>query len=255
MLNHRFQSSYQRLEQCMKAMADADGDVYVPNPEPSTQVDYIFICMEPSLGGWAKSKVEAEKKIRDGFRNFLAGYDPMILHYSIRKFLCLPNQRYHLTDFSKGAMLVDLASFARAERYKRWYPLLKEEVDLLAAVNAQVFVIGKRVEEQLETLGFQRRMTRLLHYSPRADRRKNIIGHEEAFEEFQKTVCHEEVVSVARDVIRESMVPDGISNFALSKIEGRKLTRSRLQLMFNYKLAFEAITSIVVGDNRLPVID
>src|SRR5712692_842590 len=147
-----FQHAYQELERRMKDLAEKDGDVYLPNPEPSGHVDYIFICMEPSLRGWAKDKVEAEQKIKNGFRNFLNGYDPMILHFSIRRFLCKSDQRYHITDISKGAMLVELASNARNARYQRWYPLLKEEIDLLATDKARVFAVGKTDEDHLNTM-------------------------------------------------------------------------------------------------------
>ncbi len=249
MNNHDFQNAYRKLEQRTKVLAEADGDVYLPSPEPSGRAHYIFICMEPSLGGWAKDKVEAEKKVADGFRNFLAGYDPMILHFCIRRFLCRRDQRYHITDFSKGAMLGKNAHKRRPERYKRWYPLLKEEIGLVAEDTAQVFAVGKVVKDHLDSFCFPKQVTCLLHYSPQAAsyRTKGISGHEYAFEEFQKTVSHEDVLAVAREVIREAMMPDKIREFVLSKVEGRKLTPSRLKLMFNYKLAFEALHSKLCG--------
>jgi hypothetical protein len=67
-----FQAAYRNLEGRMKALAQADGDVFLPNSEPEGPVDYVFICMEPSLGRWARSAEEAESKVDAGFRNFLA---------------------------------------------------------------------------------------------------------------------------------------------------------------------------------------
>jgi hypothetical protein len=241
MSDRDFQRAYQELERRMKDLAEKDGDVYVPNPEPSGLADYVFICMEPSLGGWAKDKAEAEQKVKNGFRNFLNGYDPMILHFSIRRFLCKSDQRYHMTDISKGAMLVKLASNARSARYKRWYPLLKEEIDLLATDKAQLFAVGRTVEAYLNTMPFQRHVTCLLHYSPNANRKSGLAGHEDAFNEFKKTVSHQDVLAVAHDIIEKSQVPDGIRKFVLKSLEaGVGLSNSRLRLMFNYKLAFEA---------------
>jgi hypothetical protein len=239
MNNHNFQHSYQELERRMKDLAEKDGNVYLPNPEPSGLVDYVFICMEPSLGGWAKDRVEAEQKVKNGFRNFLNGYDPMILHFSIRRFLCKSDQRYHITDISKGAMLVKLASNARNTRYQRWYPLLIEELDLLATHKARVFAVGKTVEDHLNTRQFPRQVTRLLHYSPQANRKVGLVGHEDAFNEFKKTVSPDDVLAVAHEIIKKSQVPDEMRKFVLKSLEGKRLTNSRLQLMFNYKLAFE----------------
>ena len=71
----------------MKSLAESDSDVYLPNPEPTARVDYILICMEPSLGHWARSAEEARAKVASGFRNFLSGIEPMLLHFSVRRFL------------------------------------------------------------------------------------------------------------------------------------------------------------------------
>ncbi len=79
--------------------------MYLPNPEPSSKVDYIFICMEPSFGRWAKSVEDGRSKVASGFRNFLAGVEPMLLHFSARRFLCDNDDRHFITDFSQGQCL------------------------------------------------------------------------------------------------------------------------------------------------------
>lgn len=60
----RFRASYADLEARMKALAEADGDVFLPNIGPPGPVEYVFICMEPSLGRWARSPAEAKAKSR-----------------------------------------------------------------------------------------------------------------------------------------------------------------------------------------------
>ena len=241
MNNASIETAYRQLETRMRALAEADGDVYVPNPEPIGPVDYIFIAMEPSLGGWATTRVEAERKLADGFRNFLAGYDPLILHFSIRRFLLRSDQRYHITDFSKGAMLVALASTARRQRYRRWYPLLREETDLLSKDTVQVFAVGKQVDHHLRAMQFPRYVTPILHYSPRANRANGIAGHEPELEELRSTISHADLLALAHELINESNVPEIIRRFVLTKVEHRTLTTSRLKLMLNYKLSFEPI--------------
>ena len=115
---------YRQLEEQMRKLAKADGDVYLPNVEPLHPVDFIFICLEPSLGRWAKTREEANSKISSGFRNFIDSIDDMILHHSIRTYLCREDQSYHLTDVSKGAMLVEKANMDRKLRYAKWHDLL-----------------------------------------------------------------------------------------------------------------------------------
>ena len=85
-----FHTDYKNLTRRMDRLAERDGNVFVPNPESASKVDYIFVAMEPSLGGWAKSKKEAKEKVSRGFRNFLDGYETMILHFCIRQYLLNP---------------------------------------------------------------------------------------------------------------------------------------------------------------------
>ena len=67
-----FHHAYRDLEGRFRALAETDGDVYLPNVEPPGRVAYVFIAMEPSLGRWARSPHEARAKVAAGFRNFVA---------------------------------------------------------------------------------------------------------------------------------------------------------------------------------------
>jgi len=68
MIDEAFREAYRELEARMKVLADTDGDVFLPNPEPIGPVEYVFVWMEPSLGRWARSLDEARSKVEAGFR-------------------------------------------------------------------------------------------------------------------------------------------------------------------------------------------
>ena len=227
----------------MRDFAKSNGELYVPNIVPHGPVDYIFICMEPSLGEWAKSHDDAESKLKAGFRNFLDGFNTMILHYAIRNFLCKNNQRYHITDLSKGAMLVKNADDNRIARYINWYPLLLDEMNLVSSANVRVFAVGTHVANFLERQKFPWEYTQLIHYSGSAVSHwdKAIREHCDDFKLFQDAVTHEDFLENARDVIESSGVPLVISERALGRLRRADLTRSRRKLMFNYKLNFDAV--------------
>jgi len=227
----------------MKVLAESDGHVYLPNPEPRTRVNYILISMEPSLGHWARSVAEARVRVASGFRNFLSDIEPMLLHFSVRRFLCEQGQHYHITDFSKGAMLVKQASAARGARYERWYGLLKEEIDLIAAPGARVIAVGNAVAEHLTLREFPREITTVIHYSPLASRARTarLVGHEARFRNFASSLSLEDVLNTARAVLEESKVPQDIYNEAFSRLARTQLTESRRKLVYSYKLDFEAI--------------
>lgn len=237
--DHTFRDAYQDLEDRMRTLAEEEGDVFVPSPEPEGPVQYVFICMEPSLGG--RSAQELQARIEAGTRNFLNSVEDFILHFCARCYLCNSGERYHVTDVSKGAMPVSRAGANRQGRYDRWYSLLQEEIDLVATSDAHCYAVGKSVDEFLDERDFQRPFTYLLHYSPQAARARNkgIEGYEDRFETFRKTITADDVLRVAEQVLEASSVPARFQDEALSRLEERGLTPSQKKLAFNYKLAFE----------------
>ncbi len=92
----------------------------------------------------------------------------------------------------------------------------------------------------------------MIHYSPLANRKKAISGREDEFEKFKNkyAVSHEDVVAVACEVIREAKVPPKFSDFALKEVRGRKLTDSRLELIFNYFLKFDPIRKLNLESSK-----
>jgi hypothetical protein len=238
-----FRAAYRDLEARMKALAEADGDVFLPNPEPLGPVDYVFVCMEPSLARWARSPDEAKAKVEAGFRNFVFSIEDFILHFCIKQYLCEPKQRYHITDLSKGAMLVERAGIARTHRYDKWYELLVEEVDLVATSGARIFAVGKTVAQHLARRAFPRPFSTVIHYSGQAARARaaSIVGHEDSFEHFRNSVSLQLVLATAEEVLNAS-VPAGFRDETLARLTGSQLSESRQQLIFNYKIAFESQT-------------
>ena len=239
-----FRTAYRGLEERMKKLAEDDGDVFLPNPEPLGAVQYVLICMEPSLGWWARGSADyARSRVEAGFRNFLFSIEDFILHFCVRHYLCQPAERYYVTDFSKGAMLVKDAGLARMRRYDRWYKLLQEEIDLCANPSAGIVAVGNDVAQNLKRRGFERPITRIIHYSGQAAlaRRAGIVGRQDSFEAFSGSVCLQDVVATANDVLKAAQVPSEIRDDTLSRLARSQLTTSRQQLIFNYKVAFESM--------------
>lgn len=240
-----FHAAYRELEMQMKARAEADGHVFLPVAEPEGPAHCVLIAMEPSLGRWARSADEARSKVEAGYRNFLFSVEVIILHFCIRRYLCGPGERYHITDLSKGAMLVDRAGLARVERYDRWYGLLQEEINLVATPNARIVAVGKVVADYLylKRRSFARHFTPVIHYSSQAGRARGagIVRHEESFKGFNGSVSLDDLVTTARHVLEAARVPAEIRDEALSQLEKSQLTPSRQKLIFNYKLAFESM--------------
>ena len=242
-MDNEISQTYRDLERRMKILAESDGDVYLPNPEPAARVDYILVCMEPSLGHWARSKEMARARVASGFRNFLVGIEPMLLHFAVRRFLCEKGQRYHITDFSKGAMLCKHAGALRADRYDRWYSLLREEIDLIATPGACVIAVGRAVTEHLRRRKFPREVTEVIHYSPLAAKARaaRLKGHEDRFRQFESSISPEDFLATAQEVLGDSGAPAEICDEALARVARGQLSESRRKLLYCYKLDFDAI--------------
>ena len=167
--------------------------VYLPCKEPENQVDYIIVGMEPSFG-WADSNEDAEKKIACGFRNFAWPKNRnarlALFMRSIEKFLCQSGETYHLTDVAKGAMPVTVAALDRDRRYKKWYPLLLDEIEIVGKPGAPVIAIGQKVEMVLQRGGLKgRSLYTVPHYSSQAAaslKREADMEDPKGFEEFKK---------------------------------------------------------------------
>ena len=231
----------------MKARAEEDRDVFLPNVMPAGPVDYVLICMEPSLGLGAGAPDKTRERVEAGSKNFLFSFEDFILHYSARAYLCGPAQTYYVTDFSKGAMLVKVARAARDQRYARWYPLLLEEIELVAAPNAGFVAVGRVVARELQRRGFRRPLCEVMHYGGQAAkaRKAGIAGQESSFEAFRATVSLRDILAKAEEVLRSAHVPVGDQDRTLAKLARSELTTLRKQLIFNYKVAFESFRSKV----------
>lgn len=226
----------------MKALAEDDGDLYLPNPEPAGPADYLVVCMEPSLGRWARSPEEARERVEKGFRNFLSSAEDFILHYAVENYLCSPGERYHLTDLSKGAMLVDRAGEERLARYERWFPLLQREIDLVGRPTAGIVAVGKVVERFLRPrLPSGRRMVGVIHYSGMAGGARNaaVKGHEEALDSFRGSVSMADLAENAERLLEASSMSEGARDRTLRRLGSAELSDSRQKLLFAYKLVFE----------------
>ena len=236
------------LERRMKSLAAEDGDIYLPNILPTAPVCYVFVCMEPSLVGWAGPNGDkAKSRLAEGFCNFLWSMEDFILHHSIQNYLLKPGQWYHVTDVSKGAMTVNKAQAERGLRYRRWYGLLLEELELLARPDTRYFAVGGAVAGCLTELHFPFPFDLILHYSGQAatSRKKSIEGHESEFVEFRETISAEDILNTAQRLLVSSGMSAALRDETLLRLNrSGPMSESRKMLAFHYKNKFQQSPSV-----------
>jgi hypothetical protein len=122
-IDEGFRAAYRELETRMKALAEADGDVQFADYR-AVGTGGVRLCPHGTVArqvGSLRRRGEVEGRSR--IPNFISSIEDFILHFCIQQYLCAPTQRYHITDLSKGAMLVKRAGVA-TQRYDTWYGLL-----------------------------------------------------------------------------------------------------------------------------------
>lgn len=230
-----FAEKIHEIETRFAAAAAVDGDVYLPNFTPKGQVDAVVVGMEPSLGRWAQTPAEAADRIAAGFRNFMWSPEDFILHYAVRRFLLSLNQTYHITDTSKGAMTVRKAHVDRRARYERWFPLLDEEIRLVAKPEAWIIAVGGQVCRLLRRRLSDRRVACVVHYAAWANALDaGMRGKAVEFRAFSDALSMQHIVDVAKDVMQENSISAELCAETLNRLRKARLTESRKKLAFIY---------------------
>lgn len=244
-----FQIEYAELERCFQQQVDEDNSkhgyesIYLPNIPPSKPVDFVLLAMEPSLGRWARSLEGAQEKIDSGFRNFAYSIEDFILHFCLRMYLCRDNESYHITDISKGAMLVNDAGNRRHDRYNRWYTLLRAELDVIAKPNARMVSIGRQVGDFITHKGLEGHVGTILHYSNQAasSRERAVKGREAEYQDFASNLSLDDILHTAEAVLEEAHMDECLNSTLERLRKSSRLSDSKKKLAFTYKAKFEEL--------------
>lgn len=233
-----FADEYIKLEDQFREQAKEDGNVFLPNIPPKDKVDFILIGMEPSLRRWAKNKREAKNKIRKlRFKNFLYSMEDFILHFCVREYLCKNKYTYYITDISKGAMTTKEARRNPKKRYLEWYDMLLKELCLVAKPKSKILAIGKKVGHFLKKQGCKELSDTLPHYSNQASgyRNKYVQARQREFEKFAPTVRYNDIIKVAKTVMKEANYHTDLIDETLARFPESKFSTSKKKLIFIYK--------------------
>jgi len=153
------------IKDCKKQVENDNNDkelninsVFLPNPEICHKPEYCLIAMEPRDSNLAI----LEDNINGGYKNFIEGYEELIIHYCAYHYLGKPGFNYYITDLIKGSMTSDDAERSREILRPRWHPLLEKEMDLLG--NPIRIAVGVGVYDYINGTTLKAK-DYILHYS------------------------------------------------------------------------------------------
>lgn len=224
--------------------------VYLPNLIPGNKVKYIFIAMEPSFGRWAKNEEDANRRIREGFRNFILTWEDFVFHYCIATYL---SPSYYVTDISQAAMKVNDADYWRNRIYPKWIELLKEEIEIIGQEDCKLIFVGKKVETFLKPKLYNAKFSNrevlktILHYSGQAGMKRKEMAQKypEEYQDFKKNqdLSSKVILDFAQIFLKENDIPAKIMRWILRKLNNSrtKLSESRKELIFTYFREFRDV--------------
>ena len=225
-----FARAYRELEGKFKARVDLDKHIhgieslFLPNVEPTGQVDYVLVGMEPGLSGCDKDFETAKQKIAGGKCENWGRYpQENTLVFAVWKYLCGDDKtKYYFTDLAHGSMKAGSKGTNDPSKYERWYPLFEEELALVAKPNAKIISIGHTASKFLAEKGLHGHAGIVAHPSSQGlgYAGKEIPAHKKRWEKF------------CRDM--ETQCTDQF----LKKIKNKP---AQQKLVFDYMIRFERI--------------
>ncbi len=249
-----FSQKYEDLERrfCEQVQKDFDccslESGMLRNIQPDGPVDFILIAQEPAWGGHTPTgrRLPDWECVKDREnRNFCGSIYDFMFHFCVRKYLCEEDQTYYLTDLSKGAMSVKQATATSRETYKRWYPLLVEELNLMAkSEGTHIIAIGRKVQTFLRKRTEFERIDWVSHYSRNATpyKIKAIQPCINEFPGFAETLNFDDVLNTTEDVLNRAGYCEKSRKDKRQQLKsGSRLTDVRKKSVFYYKKRFEEL--------------
>lgn len=250
-----FSQRYEELERefCERVQKDFDccglESGMLRNIQPAGPVDFILIAQEPAWGGHiptGRRPLDWECVKDKENRNFCGHVYDFIFHHCIRNYLCEEDQTYYLTDLSKGAMSVKQAAATSRETYKRWYPLLVEELNLMAKLEGtHIIAIGRKVQTFLGKRKEFEGIDRVIHYSNAATwARTRAIQPwlNDEFPEFASTLNFDDILDTTEEVLNRAGYSKASRRDKRQQLLSKsRFTNARKKSVFYYKKRFEKL--------------
>ena len=164
---------YENLQSRWRQLAIVHGHQYLQYLAPRARVDFVLVGKMTSIGEKDADEIppgEFPDIAPPGF-NLLNSIGDLILNYGAHRHLCQPGERYYLTDLGKCAIPPKHAKGKlQKEEFTAWYPMLLEELKLVAKPEATVIPVGSAAGDFLKAQPhFPYRLTTpILHWSTAA---------------------------------------------------------------------------------------
>jgi hypothetical protein len=136
---------YEALQSQWRELAIDHGHPYLKYLAPRAPVDFVLVGKMTSIADKDRAETppgEYPVVPPPGF-NLMLSLGDLILNYGAHRHLCKPGERFYLTDLGKCALPAKDAKGKREQgEFAAWYPMLLEEIELVAKPDATVIPVS-----------------------------------------------------------------------------------------------------------------
>jgi hypothetical protein len=137
-----FVERYDALQNQWRELAVAHEHHYLEYLAPRGPVDFVLVAKMTSISKKEAAETPPGEHPADGY-NLHVSLGDLILNYGAHRHLCKPGERFYLTDLGKCALPAKDAKGKREQgEFAAWYPMLLEEIELVAKPDATVIPVS-----------------------------------------------------------------------------------------------------------------
>ena len=144
-IDQTFREQYDSLQSQWRRRARDHGHHYLKYLAPRGPVDFVLVGKMTSVNEKAMAGISpgCYPAIDPPHFNLHVSLGDLILNYGAHRQLCKPGETYYLTDLGKCAIPPRRAKGKlQDDEFNGWYPMLLEELKLVAKPNATVIPVG-----------------------------------------------------------------------------------------------------------------
>ena len=202
-----FGEQYGNLQSQWRQLAKDHCHQYLKYLTPRAPVDFVLVAKMTSIGEKDAAEVPPGEfpDIAPPGYNLLTSMGDLILNYGAHRHLCRPGERYYLTDLGKCAIPPKYAKGKiQNEEFTAWYPMLLDELRLVAKPEATVVPVGSATGNFLKAQpNFPYRLTTpILHWSTAAVSAAKMAGSlfPREWDEYRRNTCWEDLRASTEEI-------------------------------------------------------
>lgn len=238
-----FREQYENLQSQWRQLAIDRGRQYLKYLAPRAPVDFVLVGKMTSISEKDAAEISPGNfpAVNPPGYNLLLSIGDLILNYGAHRHLCQPGERYYLTDLGKGAVPPKHAKGKiQKEEFTAWYPMLLDELKLVAKLDATVIPVssatGSFLKEQKKQGNFPYRLTTpILHWSTAAvsaaKMAASFFPHE--WDEYRRSTSWEDLRASTEEIFSEAGLDQHIDD--VHRCFKDKFREFHAHYMFTYK--------------------